>query len=175
MRRLAIAVSMVVPLILLAGCGGGSHAARRSPPTTLRRSPTTTATQPPTTATIPLADVPTLGQLTGTFFNGKGFGQVKPSIVFNGGDPTGYVGDVVWQSWGGSTAIGAGMSDYVGPNQTVSQGTQESVTIVAFNLGTCDGKLMYQAVEWYFPQHGMTFDPNQYEDICTGSYFPPTS
>jgi len=63
-----------------------------------------------------------------------------------------------------------GTSDYVGPNQTVAGGTQESVTIVAFDLGTCDGKLMYQAVEWYFPQHGQTFDPRQYENICTGTY-----
>jgi hypothetical protein len=41
---------------------------------------------------------------------------------------------------------------------------------VAFDLGNCDGKLMYRAVEWYFPQHGEHFNPRQYEDICTGSY-----
>jgi len=66
-------------------------------------------------------------------------------------------------------------SDYVGPNKSVATGTQESVTIVAFNLGTCDGKFMHQAVEWFFPQHGETFDPNQYENICTGSYYPASS
>ena len=44
------------------------------------------------------------------------------------------------------------------------------MTIVAFDLGTCDGKLMYRAVEWYFAQHGQTFDPSQYEDVCTGTY-----
>jgi len=42
--------------------------------------------------------------------------------------------------------------------------------VVAFDLGTCDGKLMYQAIEWYFPQHGQSFNPNTYQDICTGSY-----
>jgi len=42
--------------------------------------------------------------------------------------------------------------------------------VVAFDLGSCDGKLMYQAVEWYFPQHGQAFDAGQYENICTGSY-----
>jgi hypothetical protein len=31
---------------------------------------------------------------------------------------------------------------------------------------------MYQAVEWYFPQHGQTFHAGQYEDICTGGYVP---
>jgi len=46
MRRLAIAVSTVLPLILLAGCGGGSHAARRSSPTSF--SPTTSAPSLPT-------------------------------------------------------------------------------------------------------------------------------
>ncbi len=48
----------------------------------------------------------------------------------------------------------------------------ESATIVAFDLGTCDGKLMYQAVEWYFPKNGQTFNPSQFEDICNGSYVP---
>jgi hypothetical protein len=85
-------------------------------------------------------------------------------------DPTGLVRGITWSSWGGDTATGTGTSDYVGPNQFVATGTQEPVTIVAFNLGSCDGKLMYQAVEWYFPQHGQTFNPSQYENICTGTY-----
>jgi hypothetical protein len=77
---------------------------------------------------------------------------------------------ITWSSWGSSTAAGTGTSDWVGPNQSVATGTQETVTIVAFDLGTCGGKLMYRAVEWYFPQHGQKFDPSQYEDICHGSY-----
>ena len=116
------------------------------------------------------AAVPVLGQPVGVFTNGRGFGEVRPATVFNGGDPTGLVMGITWSSWGGSTAIGTGTSDYVGPNQLVATGTQEPVTIAAFNLGTCDGKLMYQAVEWYFPQHGQTFNPSQYENICTGTY-----
>jgi hypothetical protein len=117
------------------------------------------------------AAVPVLGQPIGLFANNsQGFGKIRPTMVFNGGDPTGMVAGITWSSWGGSTATGTGTSDYVGPNQTVAGGTQESVTIVAFDLGRCDGKLMYQAVEWYFPQHGQTFDPSQYENICTGTY-----
>jgi hypothetical protein len=117
------------------------------------------------------AAVPVLGQPVGDFgYNSQGFGEVRPITVFNGGDPTGLVTGITWSSWGGSTATGTGTSDYVGPNQTVAGGTQEPVTIVAFDLGTCGGKLMYQAVEWYFPQHGQTFDPSHYEDICTGTY-----
>jgi len=117
------------------------------------------------------AAVPVLGQPAGDFdVDSQGFGEVRPATVFNGGDPTGLVMHITWSSWGGSTAIGTGTSDYVGPNQTVAGGTEEMVTIVAFDLGTCGGTLMYQAVEWYFPQHGQSFNPNQYEDICTGSY-----
>lgn len=117
------------------------------------------------------ATVPVLGRPAGLFgYNGRGFGKVRPATVFNGGDPTGLVMHITWSSWGGSTAAGTGTSDWVGPNQSVATGTQETVTIVAFNLGTCGGKLMYRAVEWYFPQHGQKFDPSQYEDICHGSY-----
>jgi len=114
--------------------------------------------------------MPTLGQRAGDFVNGKGFGQAKPSEIYNGGDPTGLVTHITWNSWGGPHAIGTGTAEYIGPNQSVSTGSQEMATIVAFNLGTCNGQRMYQAVEWYFPQHGQTFDPHQYEDICTGTY-----
>jgi len=117
------------------------------------------------------AAVPVLGRPAGDFdVDSEGFGEVRPATVFNGGDPTGLVMHITWSSWGGSTAVGTGTSDYVGPNQTVAGGTQETVTIVAFDLGACGGTLMYQAVEWYFPQHGQTFNPGQYENICTGSY-----
>ena len=115
--------------------------------------------------------VPVLGRADGLWsYNGQGWGKVRPTTVFNGGDPTGLVMHITWSSWGGNVATGTGESDWVGPNQTVATGTQETVTIVAFNLGTCDGKLMYQAVEWYFPEHGETFDSSKYEDICHDSF-----
>lgn len=118
-----------------------------------------------------LTAVPTLGRPEpGIFLHGVGFGRVRPATVFNGGDPTGLVSHVVWSSWGTARAVGTGTSDWVGPDQSVAGGTQEPVTIVAFRLGTCHGKLAYRAVEWYFPRHGMTFDPHQYEDVCNGAY-----
>ena len=116
--------------------------------------------------------VPALGRPAGIFAHGEGFGQVKPSKIFNGGDPTGLVSHVTWTSWGGTRAYGTGTSDYVGPSQTVATGTEEHVTVVAFDRGTCHGKYMYRAVEWFFPQHGQRFDPHRYENICTGSYVP---
>jgi hypothetical protein len=125
--------------------------------------------QPSATATAP---APTLGQLAGVFARGQGFGQVEPSTIFNGGDPTGLVKHITWQSWGAAKAIGYGQAEYVGPNQSVATGKQKPVTVVAFHLGMCDGKLMYQAVEWYFPAEGQSFNAKQYEDVCTGSYVP---
>lgn len=121
-------------------------------------------------STMAPSTVPTLGRLAGNFAHaGKGFGQVRPSEIFNGGDPTGLVSHVVWTSWGRPKTVGTGWSDDVGPNQRVSTGTEEPATVVAFNLGTCGGTLMYQAVEWYFPQHGQVFNPHRYENICTGT------
>ena len=76
----------------------------------------------------------------------------------------------MWRSWCAAQAAGSDTSDHVGPNQDVASGSQESATVVAFDFGSCDGTLMYQAVEWYFPQHGQSFDPGAYENICTGTY-----
>jgi hypothetical protein len=187
-RRAALgAVAMAgIALAAVTGCssGGSKPVASSSTVATIPATPaatipaapttpvaTTPATPPSPPPTPPPAAAPTLGQPAGDFAHGSsGFGQVKPAKIFNGGDPTGLVTNVVWSSWGGAQATATGSSEYVGPNQSVAQGTQETATVVAFNLGTCDGKLMYQAVEWYFPQHGQAFNPNQYENICTGTY-----
>ncbi len=112
---------------------------------------------------------PVLGQLWGPPDTGQqGYGTVKPQIINNGGDPTGIVTNITWQSWGGTQATGTGMTDYVMGNEDVADGTTEQATVVAFNLGMCQGKPSYNAVEWYFPQYGQTFNPSQYRNICTG-------
>jgi len=53
---------------------------------------------------------------------------------------------------------------------SVSQSVKESATIVAYNLGYCDGQLMYQAAKWYFPGYGESFNPAGHYNICTGDY-----
>jgi hypothetical protein len=142
-------------------------------------SPAAAATAPASpvasaTVTAPAAPatVPVLGRPAGVFAAGTGFGAVRPSRIFNGGDPSGLVTGVSWQSWGGARATATGTADYVGPGQSVATGAEETATVVAFHLGTCHGKLMYRALEWYFPQHGQKFSPAHYENICTGSYVP---
>lgn len=141
--------------------------------------PTATATPRPATpapspapaaklATKP-GPVPTLGMADWSGLSQQGYGTVRPSIIDNGGDPTGIVTDVRWQSWGGPTAVATGMSSDPGDG-TVADAVQRTATVAAFDLGLCRGKLMYRAVEWYFPSDGQKFDPNSYIDICTGNY-----
>ena len=47
----------------------------------------------------------------------------------------------------------------------------EPARIVAFRLGICQGRPAYDAVEWYFPQHGQHFSPGSYIDACNGAYY----
>lgn len=99
-----------------------------------------------------------------------GFGQVRPSQISLGGDPTGVLSGIIWQSWGGTTATGMGTSTYVAPGQTVAQGSQQSATVVASDLGTCAGMPAYQQVKWYFPSEGETLSTGADTTVntCTG-------
>jgi len=101
----------------------------------------------------------------------EGYGHTKPSTVSSGGDPTGIVRHVHWTSWGGTQAVGSGISDYVGPHQTVAGGKEEKARIVAFEPGMCHGRSAYNAIEWYFPQHGQHFSAGTYINACTGTYY----
>jgi hypothetical protein len=179
--RAGAVIALGALAVLAAGCSSAAPPAASSSPSPSTTPSAAAVSQPtvsPGTATVPAsaspsaspAGTPTLGQLAGDFAHGQGFGQVKPSEIFNGGDPTGLVTHIAWSSWGGSQATATGTAEYVGPNQSVAQGTEESATVVAFDLGTCDGKYMYQAVEWYFPQHNQAFSASTYENVCTGSY-----
>jgi hypothetical protein len=181
--KILATLAAVAALAAVAGCQSSPQAAGSSPATPTQAAATsapaasapaaasTPASAPAAPSSSPAAvGLPTLGQPGGDFAHGTGFGQVKPPTVYNGGDPTGLVSKITWRSWGGATATGTGTSVYVAANQAVAAGTEQGATIVAFNLGTCDGKLMYQAVEWYFPQHGQAFSPAHYENVCTGTF-----
>jgi len=184
-RAAAVAALAAAALAAVAGCGSSAPSGASSSTTPTQAAATTSpaatspaaapssspATPPPVALSVPPA-VPTLGQVAGDFDHGQGFGQVRPQEIYNGGDPTGLVTKITWQSWGGATATGTGTATYVAGNEPVAAGTQEPATVVAFKLGTCSGKLMYQAVEWYFPQHGQSFSAAHYEDICAGTYVP---
>ena len=112
--------------------------------------------------------LPTLGLLWGP--SEKGYGQVRPPVVFNGGGPHRPGDGHHLALVGRGHRRGTGTTDYVGPGHYVATGAQEPAIIVAFDLGTCDGHPAYQAVEWYFPQHVDKFDLNNYINACTGAY-----
>ena len=165
--------------LLAAGCSTAGNAAA-GPPTSgpsssapASSSPTAPLTSAPaTTSASPAQPVPILGQSRGIT---EGYGSVRPSTLNNGGDPTGIVTDVLWASWGRPRAVGTGTAFYDPPNVPVAGATQEQATVVAFDLGTCEGQYMYQAIEWYVPESGGSFDATHYLNVCSWTYHNGTS
>jgi hypothetical protein len=90
------------------------------------------------------------GGLKGT----KGFGQVKPPVIFYGGDPTGLVCRIRWVSWGGAVAHGFGTGWYINSNQSVNEGHLAVAIVVASKLGSWHGRSAYDKLTWSFPDHG---------------------
>jgi hypothetical protein len=143
--------------VLVAGCSAGGSGSN-APPSAASSS-----------ASVSAAPVPVLGQSRAIT---QGYGSVRPSTINNGGDPTGIVTGVSWTSWGGAQATGTGMGYYDPPNVPVSSAVKEQATVVAFDLGTCDGRYMYQAIEWYFPESGGFFHSASYLNVCSWTYSP---
>ncbi len=157
-----------------AGSGGTTTTVRVTPHHHATGSTTpTTVLGTTTTVTAAPGSAPTLGIAAAWARVGPsvaGFGQVRPSEISLGGDPTGVLSGIIWQSWGGATAIGMGTSTYVAPGQTVAQGSQQSATVVASDLGVCAGTPAYQQVKWYFPSEGETLSTGATSTVgtCTG-------
>lgn len=103
----------------------------------------------------------------------EGYGYVEPKSIFNGGDPTGLVTGIHWETWGGARATGTGEGWYVGPHEDVAHGKKAPAKIVLFHLGTCHGRAAYDAIEWFFPGQKQVgaFVPGDYIDPCTGVYY----
>jgi hypothetical protein len=45
----------------------------------------------------------------------RGWGEVRPDYLFNGGDPSGEISDIHWAHWGGKTARGSGKNPIFKP------------------------------------------------------------
>jgi len=167
-------IGLVHLLVVVAAACSSSHAGRGTTTTTARRSLDTSTSRPPTTTPRQTSTTtatatgrfgePVLGRIGGPYE--RGYGEVRPSRVDNGGDGQSFVADVHWESWGGARATGTGVASYVAPHQFSYQGRAAVATVVAFNLGNCHGILAYRDIEWYFPQHGETFDPKRAWDMC---------
>ncbi|WOC13636.1 J domain-containing protein [Gordonia sp. MP11Mi] len=98
--------------------------------------------------------------------NGRGYGTEKPTEVYAGGSPTSRITDVTWSSWGGDTAEGTGTGTYredgrVGREQYIP------ATIIASDIGMCDGKRAYLTIAWYFPSKGETASPDREMKTCS--------
>ncbi|MDL9978609.1 S53 family peptidase [Microbacterium sp. ASV49] len=128
-------------------------------------SPTYT---PPCQTPTPVA--PLLGMPWDPSLHQQGFGTVRPEVVNNGGDPTGYF-TISWDTWGSGTAIGHGTALWVPAGTPVAAGTTEPALFEAFDLGTCQGKSVYLHLAVWFPQHGQNFDPN--DDEASYTLCPP--
>lgn len=99
-----------------------------------------------------------------------GFGEVRPTQIFNGGDSTGRFEAVTWQSWGGAQAIGSGTGCWVPPGGAVADCQLSPISLVAYDLTQCGGHLAYRRLATFFPTKGEHFDPatngeTQY-DLC---------
>ena len=112
---------------------------------------------------------PVLGQTWAPYQSG--YGHPHPVTVSNGGDPTGLVRQINWAHWGERVATGTGISTYVWPGTGVAaNGPTPGARVVAFHLGTCRGRASYNAVEWYYPKYGESFDSHTYINACTGNF-----
>lgn len=117
---------------------------------------------------------PTLGGKQPKAYHTEGFDRVKPKVISFGGDPTSGIGSIHWSSWGGRHAVGHGIADWVWPGWCVAcASTDLRATVVAFDLGRCQGHEVYQFVEWYFPSRGEYFSSGfAYENLCPGRKSP---
>jgi hypothetical protein len=100
----------------------------------------------------------------------RGWGQVKPKTIDNGGDPNGLVENIRWQGWGKPRAIGIGLGWRPPDSGFTYQSRRATAKVVAWNLGMCRGRLAYRAVDWYFPSYGERFRPRANSNMCTGEY-----
>ena len=68
--------------------------------------------------------------------NGWGFGTVAPVSIFNGGDASGLVKQIHWQSWGQAEAIGFGRNPTFRPHGGYYKKLL-GIKLKAANIGTC--------------------------------------
>jgi hypothetical protein len=101
------------------------------------------------------------------FPNGKGFGKVKPRIVYLGGDPTGYVSKLRWTRWGRAMAIGHGQGWCAG--ESVAQGYYCKASLHVYDLGSCHGHRAYRMISFYFkPRANRPWERGATYNACTG-------
>ncbi|MCD2187951.1 hypothetical protein [Actinomycetospora soli] len=172
-------LALAALLLLAAGAAGGwlARGATDTAAAATAPAPVVTATTAPTTTVPPLpvagppivpatsaaaGDGPELGRSEG---DRRGYGAVRPAEI-DGGDDRGLVTGITWEDWGEDRATGRGTALYRPGDEPDARGVQDRVTVVAFDLGDCDGDEAYRRVTWYFPQHGEDVEESEAQDIC---------
>ena len=90
------------------------------------------------------ATAPTLGSRgPQTFRYAVGWGQVRPTQIFNGGDPSGDIVHVSWKTWGGPAANGWGKTFAFKPHGGYYQ-KPVLAHLHAQDLGKCSGHRAYR-------------------------------
>ena len=150
-RRTQVVLGVMVALamtLVVTACGSATDEGTPSEP--LIADQTRDGDDGSASAIDPAGEDVTLG--LPEFAGQRGYGEAEPDEIHNGGDPTGIVEDISWQSWGEEIAVGSGLGYYHDEAQAVADALQEPATVVAFDLGQCHGQLAYRSVQWYFPE-----------------------
>jgi hypothetical protein len=95
----------------------------------------------------------------------RGLGTTRPATIHLGGaSSSGIITDLTWTSWGDRRAEGTGTAAYLPPGGANAEAVRTRATVVASDLGVCDGRVAYRRLTTYFPQYGET--PNRGVDVC---------
>lgn len=105
---------------------------------------------------------------------GKGFGTVRPHVIFNGGDPSGLIDHIRWKSWGGAVAYGVGLHAIFKPRGGYYRHRVHAVLRVR-GLQECEGHLAYSHLSIKEPRHpggppGPWYSWSGVSNICEPPY-----
>lgn len=82
-----------------------------------------------------------------------GLGTVRPTVFSLGSTASSTIRNISWDSWGGPQATGHGV------RSTAAEPAPERIDLVAKDLGTCGGQLVYRQIEEASPGgSGTTFN-----------------
>jgi hypothetical protein len=84
--------------------------------------------------------------------NGEGWGIEHPSQIFNGGDPSGLITHVHWNSWGGPVAFGWGRNPIFKPGGGYYR-HPVAIKLRANAIGRCEGRRAYTRLSVRVPSH----------------------
>ena len=84
--------------------------------------------------------------------NGEGWRTEHPSAIYNGGDASGSIRHVRWNSWGGEEAIGWGRNPIFRPRGGYFRHLVW-IKLKAWEIGECEGRRAYTRLSFRAPRH----------------------